>query len=135
MKISKIWSLVIQSHLWVILYIYGYYIWIEVFYLFMQLFYFVQNFSPNSYFEDSKLTKTFAFLEEGTTKITATPIKWKEGMVKKNDRYILQWIVVLHEPDFILFYWRVLPMELHMRKMEISGLTKRTGSSFTFPFC
>lgn len=49
----------------------------------MQLFYFVQNFSPNSYFEDSKLTKTFAFLEEGTTKITATPIKWKEGMVKK----------------------------------------------------
>ncbi|XP_061346595.1 NAP1-related protein 2-like isoform X4 [Gastrolobium bilobum] len=37
------------------------------------------NFNPNSYFEDSKLTKTFTFLEEGTTKITATPIKWKEG--------------------------------------------------------
>ena len=28
-----------------------------------------------------KLTKTFTFLEEGTTKITATPIKWKEGKV------------------------------------------------------
>ncbi|XP_027330339.1 NAP1-related protein 2-like isoform X1 [Abrus precatorius] len=37
------------------------------------------NFSPNPYFEDTKLTKTFTFLEEGTTKITATPIKWKEG--------------------------------------------------------
>lgn len=38
------------------------------------------NFSPNPYFEDSKLTKTFTFLDEGTTKITATSIKWKEGM-------------------------------------------------------
>ncbi|XP_010501519.1 PREDICTED: NAP1-related protein 2-like [Camelina sativa] len=36
-------------------------------------------FNPNPYFEDGKLTKTFTFLEEGTTKITATPIKWKEG--------------------------------------------------------
>lgn len=45
-------------------------------------FYFVcQHFKPNPYFEDSKLTKTFTFLEEGTTKITATNIKWKEGMV------------------------------------------------------
>ncbi|XP_052179981.1 NAP1-related protein 2-like isoform X2 [Diospyros lotus] len=38
------------------------------------------HFNPNPYFEDSKLTKTFAFLDEGTTKITATPIKWKKGM-------------------------------------------------------
>ncbi|GJR42857.1 NAP1-related protein 2-like protein [Tanacetum coccineum] len=38
------------------------------------------NFSPNSYFEDAKLTKTFTFTDDGTTKITATPIKWKEGM-------------------------------------------------------
>ncbi|GER27135.1 testis-specific Y-encoded-like protein 1 [Striga asiatica] len=38
------------------------------------------HFKPNPYFEDAKLTKTFAFLEEGTTKITATSIKWKEGM-------------------------------------------------------
>lgn len=38
------------------------------------------NFSPNEYFEDSKLTKTFTFLDEGTTKVTATSIKWKEGM-------------------------------------------------------
>lgn len=37
------------------------------------------NFSPNSYFEDTKLTKTFTFLDEGTTKVTATSIKWKEG--------------------------------------------------------
>ncbi|XP_004508748.1 NAP1-related protein 2-like isoform X2 [Cicer arietinum] len=37
------------------------------------------NFNPNPYFEDSKLSKTFTFLEEGTTKITATPIRWKEG--------------------------------------------------------
>ncbi|KAK4489867.1 hypothetical protein RD792_000514 [Penstemon davidsonii] len=38
------------------------------------------NFKPNPFFEDTKLTKTFTFLEEGTTKITATSIKWKEGM-------------------------------------------------------
>ncbi|MED6170091.1 NAP1- protein 2 [Stylosanthes scabra] len=37
------------------------------------------NFNPNPYFEETKLVKTFNFLEEGTTKITATPIKWKEG--------------------------------------------------------
>ncbi|XP_022856244.1 NAP1-related protein 2-like isoform X6 [Olea europaea var. sylvestris] len=38
------------------------------------------NFNPNPYFEDTKLTKIFTFLEEGTTKITATSIKWKAGM-------------------------------------------------------
>ncbi|KAK7347270.1 hypothetical protein VNO80_21798 [Phaseolus coccineus] len=37
------------------------------------------NFNPNPYFENTKLTKTFTFFEEGSTKITATPIKWKEG--------------------------------------------------------
>ncbi|KAL0731778.1 hypothetical protein Bca4012_027872 [Brassica carinata] len=37
------------------------------------------HFNPNPFFEDAKLTKTFTFLEQGTTKITATPIKWKEG--------------------------------------------------------
>lgn len=49
------------------------------FYLF---FFFPQNFNPNPYFEDTKLTKTFTFLDdEGSVKITATTIKWKEGMV------------------------------------------------------
>ncbi|KAA8540960.1 hypothetical protein F0562_024902 [Nyssa sinensis] len=38
------------------------------------------SFNTNPYFEDTKLTKTFTFLDEGTTKITATSIKWKEGM-------------------------------------------------------
>ncbi|XP_077213370.1 NAP1-related protein 2-like [Tasmannia lanceolata] len=38
------------------------------------------NFSPNPYFEDTKLTKTFCFFDEGTAKITGTTIKWKEGM-------------------------------------------------------
>ena len=40
-----------------------------------------QNFNQNPYFEDTKLTKTFMFFDEGTTKITGTAIKWKEGMV------------------------------------------------------
>lgn len=40
-----------------------------------------QNFKANPYFEDTKLTKTFAFSDEGTTKITGTAIRWKEGMV------------------------------------------------------
>ncbi|XP_075503430.1 NAP1-related protein 2-like isoform X4 [Primulina tabacum] len=38
------------------------------------------NFKPNPYFQDTKLTKTVAFPEEGTATITATSIKWKEGM-------------------------------------------------------
>ncbi|XP_031107789.1 NAP1-related protein 2-like isoform X1 [Ipomoea triloba] len=38
------------------------------------------NFKPNPYFEDAKLVKTYTFLEEGTTQITGTDIKWKEGM-------------------------------------------------------
>ncbi|KAJ8753317.1 hypothetical protein K2173_019716 [Erythroxylum novogranatense] len=38
------------------------------------------NFEPNRYFEDTKLTKSFTFLDEGSTEITATEIKWKEGM-------------------------------------------------------
>lgn len=44
--------------------------------------FFFQNFSPNPYFEDSNLTKAFSFSDEGTTKITGTTIKWKEGMVR-----------------------------------------------------
>uniref|UniRef100_A0A1D1YBW8 Protein SET n=1 Tax=Anthurium amnicola TaxID=1678845 RepID=A0A1D1YBW8_9ARAE len=38
------------------------------------------NFSPNPYFEDTKLTKAFNFFDEGTTNITGTNIRWKEGM-------------------------------------------------------
>ncbi|XP_010538065.1 PREDICTED: NAP1-related protein 2-like [Tarenaya hassleriana] len=37
------------------------------------------HFNSNPYFENAKLTKTFTFLEEGATKITVTPINWKEG--------------------------------------------------------
>ncbi|XP_015063944.1 NAP1-related protein 2-like [Solanum pennellii] len=37
-------------------------------------------FKPNPYFEDTKLVKTYTFLDEGSTKITGTAIKWKEGM-------------------------------------------------------
>ncbi|CAL5370646.1 unnamed protein product [Camellia sinensis] len=42
------------------------------------------DFKPNPYFEDSKLMKTFTFLDEGTTKITGSNIKWKEGMGAAN---------------------------------------------------
>ncbi|GFY82999.1 NAP1-related protein 2 [Actinidia rufa] len=42
------------------------------------------NFKPNPYFEDTKLTKSFMFFDEGTTKITGTNIKWKEGMGAAN---------------------------------------------------
>ncbi|KAJ8749923.1 hypothetical protein K2173_013838 [Erythroxylum novogranatense] len=38
------------------------------------------NFKENPYFEDTKLMKTFTFFEEGTTRITGTDIRWKEGM-------------------------------------------------------
>lgn len=49
--------------------------------LLMFFFFTIQNFSPNPFFEDTKLTKTFTFLDEGITKISATSIKWKDGMV------------------------------------------------------
>ncbi|XP_012083083.1 NAP1-related protein 2 isoform X2 [Jatropha curcas] len=42
------------------------------------------NFKENPHFEDTKLTKTFAFSDEGTNKITGTNIKWKEGMGTAN---------------------------------------------------
>eukprot|EP00258_Populus_trichocarpa_P016243 XP_006374470.1 NAP1-related protein 2 [Populus trichocarpa] len=38
------------------------------------------NFESNPYFEETKLTKSFSFHDEGTTEITSTPINWKEGM-------------------------------------------------------
>ena len=58
-----------------------------------------QNFNENPYFEDPKLTKTFIFFGEGTTKITGTTIKWKE------DTVIDQWLqVTTFIPVGILFY-------------------------------
>jgi len=42
------------------------------------------NMNENPYFEDTKLMKTFTFYDEGTTKITGTNIKWKEGMGASN---------------------------------------------------
>ncbi|KAH7532634.1 hypothetical protein FEM48_Zijuj04G0042400 [Ziziphus jujuba var. spinosa] len=42
------------------------------------------NFNENPYFEDAKLTKAFTFFDEGTTKITGTTIKWKEGAAAAN---------------------------------------------------
>lgn len=38
------------------------------------------NFSSNPFFEDTKLTKTFSFSDEGLISTTCSPIKWKEGM-------------------------------------------------------
>ena len=38
--------------------------------------------NSNPFFEDTKLTKTFTFSDEGITKIPATSIKWKEGIVR-----------------------------------------------------
>ncbi|KAJ8553652.1 hypothetical protein K7X08_024330 [Anisodus acutangulus] len=37
------------------------------------------NFNKNPYFENTKLWKTYTFLEDGPTKITASTIQWKEG--------------------------------------------------------
>eukprot|EP00252_Welwitschia_mirabilis_P016261 TRINITY_DN3587_c0_g1_i1.p1 TRINITY_DN3587_c0_g1~~TRINITY_DN3587_c0_g1_i1.p1 ORF type:complete len:254 (+),score=81.04 TRINITY_DN3587_c0_g1_i1:284-1045(+) len=38
------------------------------------------TFRPNPYFEDTKLSKVFSFSDDGTTKISGTIVKWKEGM-------------------------------------------------------
>ncbi|KAK4350274.1 hypothetical protein RND71_029587 [Anisodus tanguticus] len=37
------------------------------------------NFNKNPYFENTKLSKTYTFLEDGPTKITASAIQWTEG--------------------------------------------------------
>ncbi|KAI0494655.1 hypothetical protein KFK09_024797 [Dendrobium nobile] len=41
------------------------------------------NFSPNPYFENKKLTKTFSFPNLPTAIVTGTTINWKEGLDKK----------------------------------------------------
>ncbi|XP_074562991.1 NAP1-related protein 2-like isoform X2 [Curcuma longa] len=38
------------------------------------------NFAENPYFEDKKLTKSYAFADEGTANISGTKIRWKQGM-------------------------------------------------------
>lgn len=47
--------------------------------------------------------KTFTFLEEGTTKVTATPIKWKEGKVRLCIPVLFLYQLVLCSFYFILF--------------------------------
>lgn len=63
-----------------------------------------QNFSPNPYFEDTKLTKTITFLDEGTTKITATSIKWKEGMVRFRYMLLVIYLYVYLQPSDLVLY-------------------------------
>ncbi|XP_078432763.1 NAP1-related protein 2-like [Wolffia australiana] len=46
------------------------------------------TFSANPYFEDTKLTKTFNFSDEGTTNITGSKIRWKVGMDIANGNHI-----------------------------------------------
>lgn len=74
------------------------------------------NFNSNPYFEDSKLTKSFIFINEGLTKVTATKIKWKDGMGLPNgvahdkkgnkrpheeDESFFSWFSETHEEDNI----------------------------------
>ncbi|XP_040986402.1 NAP1-related protein 2 [Juglans microcarpa x Juglans regia] len=74
------------------------------------------HFNPNPYFEDTKLTKTFTYADDdGTTKITATSIKWKEGMGIPNgvnyekkgskrpasDESFFSWFTDLQEKDHL----------------------------------
>ncbi|BAF14900.1 nAP1-related protein 1 [Oryza sativa Japonica Group] len=44
------------------------------------------TFSPNPYFEDTKLTKTYSFSDDEAVKVKATSIRWKKGMDIANDR-------------------------------------------------
>uniref|UniRef100_A0A6V7QVB7 Uncharacterized protein n=1 Tax=Ananas comosus var. bracteatus TaxID=296719 RepID=A0A6V7QVB7_ANACO len=43
------------------------------------------KFSPNPYFEDACLRKTYIFHGDGIVTITGATIKWKEGMYTGND--------------------------------------------------
>lgn len=52
----------------------------------------LQTFSPNPYFEDTKLTKAFSFFDDGTTNITGTRIRWKEGKVSGLPAVVDFWI-------------------------------------------
>ncbi|KAH7302687.1 hypothetical protein KP509_23G082800 [Ceratopteris richardii] len=44
------------------------------------------TFQPNPYFEDTKLVKVFRFSDEGTTSISGTQPRWKDGMDFTNGR-------------------------------------------------
>ncbi|KAL3844654.1 hypothetical protein ACJIZ3_002057 [Penstemon smallii] len=43
------------------------------------------NFQPNPFFENTKLTKTIKFFDEGTLSATGTAIIWKDGMGPASD--------------------------------------------------
>lgn len=38
------------------------------------------TFRPNPYFEDTELVKVFRFSDEGTTSVSGSTVKWKDGM-------------------------------------------------------
>nr|AFK36466.1 unknown [Lotus japonicus] len=57
------------------------------------------NFKPNPYFENTKLQKTLTFLQEGTTKITATPIKWKQNNQVPADFGFFSWFTMTEQKD------------------------------------
>jgi template-activating factor I len=58
------------------------------------------NFNPNPYFENTKIGKTFTFLEEGTTKVISTPIKWKAGKeIPSDDISFFSWFSDTEQKD------------------------------------
>jgi hypothetical protein len=96
-----------------------------------------QNFKENPHFEDTKLIKTFTFSDEGTTKITGTDIKWKEGMVMLIYNLcgilysFLSCLCLCRKLIVNSIMWRALQMEAIMRKKETNDLWLSWGYSLT----
>ena len=89
-----------------------------------------QNFESNPYFEETRLTKSFSFHDEGTTEITSTPINWKEGMVNS----VISWQVMSKSCTlFCLLFnciskmWRVYQMESVMKRKGTRGFGLMKG--------
>ncbi|KAK4747293.1 hypothetical protein SAY87_026330 [Trapa incisa] len=73
------------------------------------------HFKPNPYFEDVMIKKSYTFPEEGEAEVTATSIKWKEGMGianganhkkkgkkrEQSDESFFQWFKDDSDPDAI----------------------------------
>ncbi|WCJ41246.1 Testis-specific Y-encoded-like protein 1 [Euphorbia peplus] len=72
------------------------------------------HFEPNAYFENTKLTKTWTFLDKGT-EITTTPIKWNKGMVRDAGKQKKQKMRFTSDISFFEWFSLVEPEQMERR--------------------
>lgn len=85
----------------------------------------LQNFNSNPYFKNTKLSKTYTFLEDGPTKITASTIQWTEGRV--SCQFSIKRCTSFLSLTILFYLCRTFLMELLMRRKETSDPLLRKG--------